>query len=372
MTELRRVTRALLSVSDKTGLDRFRARARGRRRRAGLDRRHPQGAERRRAQGARRVRAHRLSRDDGRPGQDAASQRARRPAGDPRQHGARGGDAGARHPRRSICWWSTSIRSRRPSRRAPTSTTCIENIDIGGPAMIRAAAKNHADVAVVVDAGRLRRGAGRARGARRRDDAGVAPEARRQGLCAHRRLRRGDLQLVRAARSAEPAPAYRAFGGQLAEALRYGENPHQAAAFYRTPRHAPRRRDRAAGAGQAALLQQHQRHRRGLRMRRRVRLRRAPPPASSSSTPIRAASPKARACSTPTARRWPAIRSRRSAASSRSTARSTPRRRAPSPRSSPRSSSRPTRARRRSRSSARRRICGCCSPAACPIRAPAG
>jgi phosphoribosylaminoimidazolecarboxamide formyltransferase / IMP cyclohydrolase len=31
-------------------------------------------------------------------------------------------------------------------------TTCIENIDIGGPAMIRAGAKNHADVAVVVDA----------------------------------------------------------------------------------------------------------------------------------------------------------------------------------------------------------------------------
>src|SRR5712672_1749650 len=31
--------------------------------------------------------------------------------------------------------------------------TCIENIDIGGPAMIRAAAKNHSDVAVVVDAG---------------------------------------------------------------------------------------------------------------------------------------------------------------------------------------------------------------------------
>src|SRR5262245_64882323 len=31
-------------------------------------------------------------------------------------------------------------------------TTCVENIDIGGPAMIRAAAKNHADVAVIVDA----------------------------------------------------------------------------------------------------------------------------------------------------------------------------------------------------------------------------
>ena len=38
---------------------------------------------------------------------------------------------------------------------------CIENIDIGGPAMIRAAAKNHADVTVVVDADRLRQGAWR-------------------------------------------------------------------------------------------------------------------------------------------------------------------------------------------------------------------
>ena len=91
----------------------------------------------------------------------------------------------------------------------------------------------------------------------------------------------------------DAAPAFRAFGGKLAEALRYGENPHQPAAFYRAPASAPRRRHRAAGAGQAALLQQHQRHRRGLRMRRRVRRRAAPPPASSSSTPIPAASPRA-------------------------------------------------------------------------------
>ena len=69
----------------------------------------------------------------------------------------------------------------------------------------------------------------------------------------------------------DDAPAFRAFGGKLAEALRYGENPHQSAAFYRTPRAALRRRHRAAGAGQGALLQQSQRHRRGLRMRRRVR-----------------------------------------------------------------------------------------------------
>ena len=44
------------------------------------------------------------------------------------------------------------------ARKARIMPTCIENIDIGGPAMIRAAAKNHADVAVLVDAGRLRRG----------------------------------------------------------------------------------------------------------------------------------------------------------------------------------------------------------------------
>ena len=62
----------------------------------------------------------------------------------------------------------------------------------------------------------------------------------------------------------------------------------------------------------------------------------APPPASSSSTPTPAASPKARACSTPTKRRWPATRPRPSAALSRSTARSTRRRRRRSPRSSPR------------------------------------
>src|SRR5947208_1269597 len=37
----------------------------------------------------------------------------------------------------------------------------------------------------------------------------------------------------------ETAPAYRAFGGKLAEALRYGENPHQSAAFYRTGEQRP-------------------------------------------------------------------------------------------------------------------------------------
>ena len=65
---------------------------------------------------------------------------------------------------------------------------CIENIDIGGPAMIRAAAKNHADVTVVVepdDYGTRARRTRRCTPARPRSS---CAGARRQGLCAHRRL----------------------------------------------------------------------------------------------------------------------------------------------------------------------------------------
>jgi len=111
---------------------------------------------------------------------------------------------------------------------------CIENIDIGGPAMIRAAAKNHEDVAVLVDAG---------------DYAALLDELARHGGMTTLKLRRR-LAAKAFARSAaydaaianwfarelgEPAPDYRAFGGRLVERLRYGENPHQSAAFYRTP-----------------------------------------------------------------------------------------------------------------------------------------
>jgi phosphoribosylaminoimidazolecarboxamide formyltransferase/IMP cyclohydrolase len=111
---------------------------------------------------------------------------------------------------------------------------CIENIDIGGPAMIRAAAKNHADVAVVVDV---------------EDYAVIAAELARIGGATSLALRRRLAQKAFARTAAydaaisnwfaeeiaEPAPAYRAIGGRLIERLRYGENPHQTAAFYRTP-----------------------------------------------------------------------------------------------------------------------------------------
>ena len=75
----------------------------------------------------------------------------------------------------------------------------VENIDIGGPSMVRSAAKNHARVTIVCDPQRLR---ARARGDRqaRRHDARDARRARRQGLRPHRRLRRGDQRLPVVAR----------------------------------------------------------------------------------------------------------------------------------------------------------------------------
>jgi len=109
---------------------------------------------------------------------------------------------------------------------------CIENIDIGGPAMIRAAAKNHDDVAVIVDAedyapllDALKAG-------------GTTLDFRRKlAAKAYARTAAYDAAISNwfAEQLNDNAPAYRAFGGRLAEALRYGENPHQSAAFYKSP-----------------------------------------------------------------------------------------------------------------------------------------
>src|SRR5262245_16136019 len=111
--------------------------------------------------------------------------------------------------------------------------TCVENIDIGGPAMIRAAAKNHADVAVIVDAedyGALI--------AELNTHNGATKLALRKKLAAkaYGRTAAYDAEISNlvAVTLADPAPTYRTIGGKLAEALRYGENPHQSAAFYRT------------------------------------------------------------------------------------------------------------------------------------------
>ena len=124
---------------------------------------------------------------------------------------------------------------------------CIENIDIGGPAMIRAAAKNHDDVAVVVEAG---------------DYQAVLDELKMyQGstTLALRRLLAAKAYARTAAYDAAisnwfaaelkiEAPDFRSFGGRLIQTLRYGENPHQNAAFYRLP-------DRRPGVSTARQLQ---------------------------------------------------------------------------------------------------------------------
>src|SRR5215470_2104603 len=111
--------------------------------------------------------------------------------------------------------------------------TCVENIDIGGPAMIRAAAKNHADVAVVVDAEDYA-----ALIAELAAHNGATTLALRKKLAAkaYGRTAAYDAAIANwfAATLADPAPTYRTIGGKLTEALRYGENPHQQAAFYDT------------------------------------------------------------------------------------------------------------------------------------------
>lgn len=110
---------------------------------------------------------------------------------------------------------------------------CIENIDIGGPAMLRAAAKNGDFVSVCTDGEDL--------------DAVLAEMEASNGEVSRQSSRK--LAAKTYARTAaydaaisswyarqlgDAAPDWTAFGGKLNEALRYGENPHQNAAFYVT------------------------------------------------------------------------------------------------------------------------------------------
>ena len=109
--------------------------------------------------------------------------------------------------------------------------TCIENIDIGGPAMIRSAAKNHVAVTVVVDVedyGHLVEEMAANKG-------GTSLEFRKNlAAKAYRRTGAYDAAIGNwfAGELATPHPERLVFAGDLKQELRYGENPHQAAAFY--------------------------------------------------------------------------------------------------------------------------------------------
>ena len=111
--------------------------------------------------------------------------------------------------------------------------TCVENIDIGGPAMIRSAAKNHGYVAVCTAPQDM------AQVLAELAEGGATSLALRKQLAARAYARTAtyDSSIASwfAAELGDFAPARFSIGGQLAQTMRYGENPHQAAAFYRFP-----------------------------------------------------------------------------------------------------------------------------------------
>jgi phosphoribosylaminoimidazolecarboxamide formyltransferase / IMP cyclohydrolase len=108
----------------------------------------------------------------------------------------------------------------------------IENIDVGGPAMIRAAAKNHESVTVIVDPA---------------DYAHVLAEIQKNkstSLAARKKLSAKAFSRTAAydtaianwlnAQNGDTTPDYFTIGGPRIQVLRYGENPHQSAALYKT------------------------------------------------------------------------------------------------------------------------------------------
>ncbi|HEX3351104.1 MAG TPA: bifunctional phosphoribosylaminoimidazolecarboxamide formyltransferase/IMP cyclohydrolase [Acetobacteraceae bacterium] len=107
---------------------------------------------------------------------------------------------------------------------------CVENIDIGGPALIRAAAKNHDFVAVLVEPAQydcvLQELAA----------SGGTTLATRRKLAAHAYARTAaydaDIASWFAHLEGEAFPQRLTLAGTLKQTLRYGENPHQRAAFY--------------------------------------------------------------------------------------------------------------------------------------------
>ena len=115
--------------------------------------------------------------------------------------------------------------------------TCVENIDIGGPAMVRSAAKNHGYVTIVTDPS---------------DYAAVIDEIKSEGgttldtrrkLAAKAYSRTGsyDAAIAQwfAAQNSEAFPDRMPFAGAKIQDCRYGENPHQVAAFYKNSEDRP-------------------------------------------------------------------------------------------------------------------------------------
>jgi phosphoribosylaminoimidazolecarboxamide formyltransferase/IMP cyclohydrolase len=115
---------------------------------------------------------------------------------------------------------------------------CIENIDIGGPAMIRAAAKNHEFVTIITDPADYVR-------VMDEMDAhkGISENLRRElalkafALTAH--YDSNIAEWLRAQTKSKESPLHFSIAGTLLQPLRYGENPHQNAALYSTSERRP-------------------------------------------------------------------------------------------------------------------------------------
>ena len=125
--------------------------------------------------------------------------------------------------------------------------TTVENIDIGGPAMIRASAKNHAYVTILTDPADYLELLDQLS-----SDAGQTAYAFRQRMAARAYARTAAYDAMISNWFAEAlsidTPRHRVIGGVLKEEMRYGENPHQKAAFYVTGEKRP-------GVSTATLLQ---------------------------------------------------------------------------------------------------------------------
>lgn len=132
--------------------------------------------------------------------------------------------------------------------RGEDEATTIENIDIGGPAMVRASAKNHGHVAIVTDAGDYDEVL-----AALNENGGATNLALRKQLAlrAFRRTASYDAMIANwmvGAIDDEGFGRHDAIGGTLALSMRYGENPHQNASLYLTG-------DKRPGAATAKLIQ---------------------------------------------------------------------------------------------------------------------
>ncbi|EGA88751.1 bifunctional phospho ribosylaminoimidazole carboxamide formyltransferase/IMP cyclohydrolase [Planococcus donghaensis MPA1U2] len=114
-----------------------------------------------------------------------------------------------------------------------TVEDAIENIDIGGPTMLRSAAKNHAYVTVIVDAADYAEVL-----TELQNEQSTTPETRRRlaaKVFRHTAAYDSYISNYLTDLTGEEYPDQLTLTYELSQTLRYGENPHQKAAFYRSP-----------------------------------------------------------------------------------------------------------------------------------------